>query len=614
MILEIAELCRQEKIIGLDTETHALQAYSNDDKAGLDPYKNRIRLIQIATKENSWIIDLNYVTDIEPIKLVISDPSVVKIIQNAKFETINFLHHWNIYPETVFDPMLAAYLFRQAWDKQTKHGLGALCERYLGIHLNKDKQKSDWSRELSESQIDYAYNDVEHLLALREKLVTKIVEAGMVKSAKIEFDAVLPLAQMELYGLTVDWNIVSQLSSIIEERISKIKKYLATELPSKNYSLFEDESINLNSPDQLLDAFEVRTGVRLTKWDSKEKKEVESTDKNALLKHRAAHPKLVDALLDYGSLSQMKSTYLDGLHEKVHPITKKIHPEYLQFGQWQHRCSARNPNLNFARPDRFGQKVSTPAFIENFKAPINFRQIFIPTDGCKYSIADFANNQLRIIADEFFANETSLIEEFNRPNANPYKRIASNGLGKLFDDVTPQERQLYKMLTLSLIFIASARRFCQARLADSREEVSIEQAQAEINKFFKAVPNIKKWHESYPPKVRELGYVTTPFGRRIYIPEEYITPNRASNFPICGTEVDGAKMAIGSLSRELLKQKVNAHPSMFVYDEIVLEANESEAQEVLDLQIQVMRDSMQQCLQAVPAVATGNLGMSWADK
>lgn len=611
----IAEIIASQGEAGIDVETTALEDWQNDPDAGLDPFKSRPRLIQIATNEISWVLDMNYVKDITPI-LNLFPTDVMWVIHNALFETKVFLHHFNAYPDRVFDTFLASRLLQVCFDYLHKNSLEACAERYIGVKLDKTEQRSGWKGELSESQLDYAFKDAEVLLPIYRVLSQILEQEGMSWSARVEFDAVLPLAEMELRGLTLDRKILTDLTGLIETRIYNLERYLATELPEQQYGLFQQDPINLNSPQQLIDAFERRTGVRLTKrvrgegWG--EWNEKESADKTALLRHRKAFPRLVDALLDYGSLSNFLG--FCEVYKSIHPVTGKIHPEILQLGQLQHRTATRHPNLNFPRPNSFGPGVSTPSLIENFKADVSFRQLFMAEEDRMLSIVDFAGNQLRILCDEPFANERSLIEEFNRPKANPYKRIASLGLGIPYDQVTDVQRFAYKTLTLALMFICGVDRFMDTRLEETREEMKRWQAELEIASFFKAVPGVSNWHGRVLPELKEKGYVYTPKGRKIWIRPEYMTPNRAANFPICGTEVDGSKLAIGRISREIRRQGIDSRPVMFVYDELVYDVRESEAQKMLDLQIKMMQDSMSECLVKVPSIVEGSIGKSWGSK
>jgi len=611
---KITELCRTAGVIGLDVETTPVDGWKHDPDAGLDPFKSRIRLIQIATEELSWIIDLNYVTDIQPILDVLSEPKILKIIHNAKFETSFFLNQFGVYPDPIFDTMLADILLKPAYDFTWKSRLDTLAARYLNEILPKDQQQSDWGEGLSEEQKIYAWRDSEVLIPIYKILRQKLIEFGMVRSAKIEFDAVLGLADMELNGLVIDREVHGLITEAITSRLAELKKYFAAEFPSKQIGLFGQESINIDSPQQLIVAFKEKTGLTPKKWDSKKKQEVESSAKEALLPHRKQFPDLVDALVDYASLSQNLSTYCAPLLNYIHPITNRIHPDVRQIAQWQHRCQVSKPNLNFPRPNSWGPAVSTPCLIKNFKFDYSFRQTIKAGDGNLFSIVDFANNQLRIVADTPFANENSLIEEFNIPNADPYRRIASNGLGIPKDKITNVQRFAYKTLTLSLLFMSGTKKFMQTRLDETRLEMSYGQAQREIDSFFRALPGVARWHEERPPIVRDRGYCLSPLGRRVWIPDNFFTPNRAVNYEICMTEVDGAKMALGAVSRALRVGGYSSRPAAFIHDEIVVEGPEREMEEVHELQKKIMTDCMNQCLTAVPAMAEGKVGHNWSDK
>lgn len=617
-IPRIAELMLAAGEAGFDCETKPLEQYKSNSKAGLDPYLSDIRLLQIAIKDYSWIIDLDYVKNPWPVLNVIANKETKIVIQNAKFETMHLIHKYDIFPENVFDTMLASQLLTP-FKEFTKHGLGDIVKKWLGIEINKDEQKSDWSGELTESQIGYAFKDAEILLPLYQKLKSALEKNGMMKAAQIKFDSVLFFADMELTGICQDRDVLLEIDTVITARMAHLKKYLAYQFPSKNYCLFQEEGINLDSPAQVKEAFKEKTGISLLEQDSwgfDDKKKKKEGLKAQLVKHRKKFPKLVDALIDYGSLSHMKDSFCDKFltDQFIHPVTGRMHPDYIIIGQDQQRSAVNKPNLNFARPNTFGPGVKDPIFAPNFNFKYSFRDVIVPREGNVYSIADFANNQLRIIADTPFANESFLQYEFEQEKPMPFEAIAARGLNKTKEQVTKEERQTYKMLTYALVYMAGLNRFMSARLQDTRIEVSKAQAVAEMDSFFKAVPGISNWHKTAPLLFEEKGYVESLSGNKIFIPASYATPNRIVNFPVCLTEVDGYYLAAGLFSRKLREYGYKSRPCISIYDEIVSDCFPNEAEEVLHLQEKCMIEGMQQQFKKVKASADGGIGKSWSDK
>ncbi len=643
--------CSEFGICGLDTETYTTDP-SNEDGA-LDPYYNAIRLIQIATPNDSYILDLHKVTDKEKIRHFLLDPTIVKVGHNLIFENVNFLHHFDCWVENGFDTLLASRLLEIFVKKNNgfypknynpedrKHNLLVVAKRYLGLALNKDEQVSDWSRpELTEDQIRYAFVDAEVMLPLHKELSKRLTALGMNQAAKIEFAAVPAIAEMELVGWGFDASIVEDIEREINTRVINLNRYLGEEFPSKQRGLFETCTINLDSPQQLKAAFQGKYGV-----------ELDSTDKRALLAWRAENDevicneiarrkgieppsanfsdfinehhsaynkikyrlkgsdKVVDALVNYSSLQNMLSTCQE-LKDGIHPKTKRIHSGLIQLGQQQHRMAVRTPNwLKIPRPNSFGHAAK----LEDFKYEKNFRQAFIPTEGYKFSICDFAQNQLRIIADQ--ANEYKMVAEFNKGDkADLYRATAAAILKKPLDQVTKNERQDAKVWVLSFSFAVGAHVYMKQKLEDTREYTPLEFCKAERNAFFDLYTGLRPWHKAQVEQVKKYNFIYTPTGRKIYFHPECDIYTEAINFPICATEVDGAKLALARIFRKIKKEKLRAKLVGFVYDEIVIESHPDDIPAVRKLHEELMLDSMQKMLKRVPSMVELNVGDNWSAK
>lgn len=603
-ISRIFELCMKEPVIGLDIETYPLPEYKHIEKAALDPHMNAIRSVQISTPEHDWFIDLHYVTDIRLLKILFSSEKVAKAIQNATFETRCFLKHWDIFPENVFDTLIASRLFQPAFTPQIKHKLGDITERYLSVHMDKNEQLSDWSGELTKSQIQYGWNDSRRVLELVPVLTEKLRETGMLWPFKIECDAVLPCAEMELNGVDVDLIALSRIQKVMEQRLAELKEEAKFLLPHKIFGLLEQESAELDSPIQLKNALNSQYNLGL-----------ESTDGQELVQHRYKYPKLIDCLLDYSSLEHNINTYCKPILKHIHPVTKRLQPAYKQLRQWQHRATIANPNLNLPRPNSFGPGVKDPIFVKNFHFDVSFRDTITPATGNLFSIVDLSGNQARIVADTFMANEPTMKEEFALGAlADIYRRTAAEILKKLKTAVSKEERQRAKTWVLSFLFGAGAKRYMEQKLKDTRIPSSIYQCRKERTAFFGVFKTLASWHQNSFEDALSKGYVETPTGRKIYIPEEFCSMNRAANFGVCATEKDGTALAGGRLSRELRKQNIKAWPAIWVYDEFVLEGSPSAVEKAYPIHSRIMKNSMDEILQDVPAAVEGGIGPTWGSK
>lgn len=194
-LLSIVPILMVEEALGCDTET-----------TGLDPLMDKVRLIQIATEREVFVIDVFRVGDVSCLKEIFETRAILKIFQNAKFDVKFLKTNFGFSVKRIFDTMLAGRLISNGRVALMRaNGLDDLCERYLGIMLPKEMQRSDWSvLELSEQQIEYAANDVGILHPLMDELIKALRDNALIGCAKIEFECCLATAWMELNGIYVD--------------------------------------------------------------------------------------------------------------------------------------------------------------------------------------------------------------------------------------------------------------------------------------------------------------------------------------------------------------------------------------------------------------------------
>lgn len=644
---EAVAYCAATKLVGVDTETYDPSGAPMEEMGALDFQRNAIRLVQLAAADRSFVIDLFHVTDVEPLMKLMMDADVMKVGQNLKFECGNFLKHWGVWIENCFDTMIASRFFQRFVKRfpetgaypsdyssqERRHNLAAICDRFLGVDLSKAEQASDWGRDnLSNDQLEYAFLDAEIMLPLYDVLSKMLYGAGLHNAAWIEFRAIPAMAEMELTGWLVDRDHLLQIGGEIEGRSARLRAELTRIFPSRQSGLFTPAGINFDSPKQLQQAILETYGVQL-----------DSTDKRALLAWRSPttemiheqlardgrvvrrgdvmdwrlmHPSIHDAmdrLVDYSSLTTLAGQ-VDAILKEISPVTGRVHPDIIQMGQDQHRTATRKPNTSqVPRPDTYGHNARW----DSFRSERNFREAFHPAAGWLYAICDFASNQLRIVADQ--SGDRKMIAEFNREDADIYRATAAAILNKPRDQVTKAERQAAKVWVLSFSFAVGAGTYMKQKLEDTREYSSIEQCRREREAFFEIYPALRRWHGRQVELVKTAHAIHTGVvGRKIFFHPECakagLIYTEAINFPICATEVDGARLAIGQLFRAIKREGYRAKLVGFIYDEIVIEVDERDAEAVSELQQRVMQESMQKVLRHVPAKVEGSIGKNWAAK
>ncbi len=180
----------------------------------------------------------------------------IKIAHNAKFDAKWVRHHLGAELAGVFDSYLASQLI-SAGDQDRRHGLADVAQYFLGEELDKSEQVSDWSAaELMPSQIEYAARDAAVMVPLREKLQERLDADDLSTVAQLEFDCVVPIAQMELNGFYLDeprWREQLDKVRIAQSRAAdELQDMLSAGVAQA--SLFGRAEINLDSQAQVTDA------------------------------------------------------------------------------------------------------------------------------------------------------------------------------------------------------------------------------------------------------------------------------------------------------------------------------------------------------------------------
>ncbi len=203
-----------KQAIGLDTET-----------TELDPYLARLRLIQLATNDGVYIIDVNHFSNgdmrqsemLEPLRQLLGAARPIKIAHNSKFDAKFIKHNLGVDAGGLFDTLLASQLV-SAGDIEERHGLEAIAGRYLNEAVDKSERLSNWEFELSEAQLQYAARDAAVLIPLRDRLIERIKSLDLVRCAQLEFECVMPVVDLELAGFYVDKQRWLEQLAVVEEK------------------------------------------------------------------------------------------------------------------------------------------------------------------------------------------------------------------------------------------------------------------------------------------------------------------------------------------------------------------------------------------------------------
>jgi DNA polymerase-1 len=554
--IEIEKL-KGKELLAIDTET-----------TGLDPLTDRIRLIQVgAPGETPLLLDM-FSLDGRSVSAalgeLLGDTVTTKLFHNAKFD-LSFLKVAGVNVQgPLFDSMLAEQLILSGLGNRPVN-LAALSKKYLKKPLPKEQQKSDWTGELSKEQLEYAARDVIVLLDLYKPLFEAIKKAKLSEAAQIEFEALPAVVELELNGILLD-----------RYKLKKLTKQLITELEearSECRDLFGNE-INLNSPQQLVEAFRKR-GIK-----------AESTSVETLKSLEKKHPE-VALVMRYRKATKAVSTFTSKLPGFVHPLSGRIHSSYRQLGAATGRFSCSNPNLQ--------QVPNEP----------RFRECFIPAPGNKFVISDYSQIELRVAAaisrDPVMLNAYKTGEDLHR-------QTAAILTGKNPSDIDKKERQLAKAVNFGLLFAMGARGLSEYAQSSYGVKMSVKEAEDFKKKFFAHYTGLREWHKCTN---NGTSYEARTLKGRRRLWDNNSTLNGRLNMPVQGTAADIMKIALGRLPGAL--KDTGAKLVGIVHDEIILECPEQRAEEVKTILVGVMESAGDGFID-IPLVAEAAIADSWAGK
>ncbi|MGE0100727.1 MAG: DNA polymerase [Blastocatellales bacterium] len=562
-----------EPLIGLDTET-----------TGLDPHSARLRLLQLATAERVVIIDC-FAFDagkVGGLGDLLSGTSAVKIAHNAKFDGKFLERHLGIRLEGIFDTYLASVL-ASAGNEADRHGLDPVAARYLDLTLDKAPQLSDWSGELSEYQLEYAARDAAILLPLQRKLHERLDELDLLVTADLEFDCIMSIARMELAGVYLDERMWRELIVRTREKYDLVAAELQEALGAgaSQMSLFGEpqQQINLDSPAQVKEAL-ARLGI-----------EVEDTREWRLQKLSREHP-VLEKLLEHRHLSKSLSSYGEGILEHINPVTGRIHADFRQIGTPTGRITTSSPSL------------------QQIPHTVDYRSCFRAPEGRKLVVADYSQIEMRILAD--FARDESLLAAFDS-GQDLHRTTASQMFGIPLSHVTPRHREQAKGLNYGLVYGMGAEGLA------SRIESTVPEAESLIERYFNAYAGVAHWLHDAAEQAVEEGRSRTASGRLwIFRLDPHDRQQLAAlkrvgkNAPIQGTASDIFKRAMTLLDGSLLG--LDARIVNSIHDELVIECEESIAEEVRQIVVDRMVSGAKEFLVRVPVIVEAVVSDAWLKK
>ena len=518
------------------------------------------------------------------LKPLLEDESKGKLGQHLKYDANVLMNHGISLRGIREDTMLESYVLDATG---SRHDLDTLALKYLGqrtIHFEdiagKGAKQITFNQVPVEQAAPYAAEDAEVTLRLHAALSARLAAEPSLHALyrDLEVPLVPVLSRIERNGTLVCREQLGAQSAELGQRMLALEAK-AHELAGGPF--------NLGSPKQLGEILFNRLELPVLK---KTPKGAPSTAEEVLAELALDYP-LPAVLMEYRSLSKLKSTYTDKLPAMIDPKTGRVHTSYHQAVTATGRLSSSDPNLqNIPIRTEEGRRI---------------RQAFIATPGCKIVAADYSQIELRIMAH--LSQDPSLLAAFAE-GLDVHSATAAEVFAVDIEQVSVDQRRKAKAINFGLIYGMSAFGLAK-QLGIGRHE-----AQQYIDVYFARYPGVADYMERTRALAHENGYVETLKGRRLYLPEinarnrqrQQAAERTAINAPMQGTAADLIKLAMLAVDAWIESSGVDARLMMQVHDELVFEVAEDAVAGLSDKVAALMSDVGWLDVPLVVEVGTGD--------
>jgi len=522
------------------------------------------------------------------LKPILENSEIGKIGQNLKYDA-HVLANVDVDLKGIADDtMIKSYCLNSV---ATRHNMDDLSEFYLGhttIHFSdvagKGKKQLSFNEVSLEQAMPYACEDVIVTHELNKVLEEKIAKLPTLKSLyqNLELPLVKIMLKLERNGALID------VASLYNQQL-QIKAEMAS-VQAQAFEIAGDE-FNLESPKQIQQILFSEEGLGLEP-KKKTPKGQPSTNEEAL--KLLDHP-LVDLIMSYRTLTKLNSTYLEALPKQINNRTGRLHTSYHQAVTATGRLSSSNPNLqNIPIRSEQGARI---------------RSAFVASEGNVIVAADYSQIELRIMAH--ISKDKNLLEAFAN-NVDVHSSTASQMFGTPLAEVSKDQRRNAKAINFGLIYGMSA--FGLAKQID----VSRTEAKTYIDAYFDNYPGVLQYMDSTKEKAKEMGFVETIEGRRLYLPQinaknkmlQQRALRTAINAPMQGSSADIIKIAMLDIQGWIDEANNGVKMLMQVHDELVFEMPADKAQDYAE----VIRSMMENAVELdIPLVVDVGIADNWQE-
>ena len=583
-------------VLAIDTETTSLtpahaklvgvSISSTIGKAAYIPLGHVAEEVDLLGEATAELIQIPLQEAMALLKPVLEDPSVLKIGQNIKYDWQMFKKQ-GIEMSPCDDTMLLSYALDGTSHSNSMDGMSQLFLDHAPIKYEevagKGKKQVTFDRVSVEKALDYAAEDADITHRLHTHFKPRLAQEKMVRVYEdIERPLIPVIGQMELHGVKVDPLILKEMSQDFAKKLQVLERLIQTEAGTE---------FNVGSPKQIGEILFDQMGLEGGK---KTKTGQWATDVSLLEKLSAQGHEIVSNILEWRSLSKLKSTYTDALQEQINSETGRVHTSFSMAGTSTGRLSSSDPNLqNIPIRTEDGRKI---------------REAFIADKEHVLLSVDYSQVELRLIAE--MADVKALKQAF-KDGVDIHALTASQVFGVPLEEVSGEIRRQAKAVNFGIIYGISGWGLAK--------QLGCEPAEAHdfIKKYLATFSEIEDFMEAKKEEARANGYVKTLFGRKCFTPNINASmpmmrkgaERAAINAPLQGTAADIMKLAMIKIPSAMLKENLQAKMLLQVHDELIFEVPEAELEETALLVKTLMENIV---TLDVPLIAETGSGKSWA--
>lgn len=578
---------RQEGCLCFDLETTGLNSFdSHIVGIGLMTQTLGSAYLPLAHQGLTEMTQLPMDAALNAIKPLLEDAQLAKLGHNLKYDRHILLNHGISLAGICDDTMLESYIVNAT---ASRHNMDDLAQYYLGHTTTtfediagKGKSQLNFADIALDVAAPYACEDVAVTHALHQHFQQALSATPELKTLyeTIERPLMPIIGTMERTGVKIDTTALMEQSAAMSDDISHL------ELRAHNLA---GQVFNLGSSSQLASILFDKMGLPVLKKTPGGKP---STNEE-VLEQLAETYELPAVILEYRSLSKLKSTYLDALPQHIQAQTGRVHSSFHQAVTATGRLSSSDPNLqNIPVRNEAGRRI---------------RKAFIAETGYRLLAADYSQIELRLMAH--LSQDAALLKAFAN-NIDVHTATAAEVFDTPLEAVTKEQRRAAKAVNFGLIYGMSA--FGLAKQLGVERKI----AQHYIDTYFARYPGVAAYMAQAKETAKAKGYVETIFHRRLYLPDiqaknaavRAYAERTAINAPLQGSAADLIKLAMIRVDAWLSQQCPQAKLIMQVHDELVLEVPEADCERVAS----ALKDCMEQAAHlSVPLVVEVGLGTNW---